>query len=136
RILRLAMNLDFIATKPGDVIRSLPVRSASGLPVHVTASQPLHSRLSSTSQLWKPSLAAREWVRRRGCRLGFRWHLGGHNAIALLQAFHDFGDNAVADSGFDLHWLGSAARQNVNPALAGPLLTSTSAASGSGRRRP
>jgi hypothetical protein len=33
----------------GDLIRSLPVRSTSGLPVHVAASQPLHSRLHYAS---------------------------------------------------------------------------------------
>jgi hypothetical protein len=52
--------------------------------------------------LWKSS-AAREWIRWRGRRLRFCCDLGGHDAVAFLQPFNNFGHNAVADSCFDLH---------------------------------
>src|ERR1043166_10155299 len=84
---------------------------------------------STFSRSWKSSLAAGEWVRRSGCRLGLRRHLGGHNAVALLQSFYDFGHNAVADSGFDLDGLRLAAGQNINSALPARPLPSSPPAS-------
>jgi hypothetical protein len=47
KITRRERKRDFLTQLIRDLIRSLPVRSASGLPVHLTASQALDSRLRS-----------------------------------------------------------------------------------------
>jgi hypothetical protein len=77
-----------------DLIRSLPVRSASGLPVYVAASQPLHSATSLRSARndnYPISAAALASLRQD--YQGFP----GENARAVGKRRHSLHSNAFAD---------------------------------------